>query len=141
MLAGENGAYFSRYSWFGEQDTTTAYPVTAKLTTWPAIGSAVYLSGSNGGLVYGRVVATNVTGCSGTPVVAVDTVTGHPEDGPVLYGDSGGPVTRWNTGTPETHDLVAVGSITCSDQDDYAGFDPIHRIEAATGAAVVVGGT
>ncbi|MEV0808825.1 hypothetical protein [Micromonospora sp. NPDC050200] len=141
MLAGENGAYFSRYSWFGSRDTSTANPVTAKLTGWPAIGSAVYMSGSNGGLVYGRVTDTGNTGCTGSPVVEVDTVTGHPEDGPVLGGDSGGPVTRWNTATTATNDLVAEGSITCSDRSSYAEFDPIHRIEAATGAVVVVAGT
>ncbi|MER6590540.1 hypothetical protein ABT214_01440 [Micromonospora purpureochromogenes] len=140
MVAGENGAYFSRYSWFGERDTTTANPVTAKMTGWPAIGSAVYLSGSNGGLSYGIVTGTG-TGCTGSPVVELDTVTGHPADGPVLRGDSGGPVTRWNTGTSATNDLVAVGSVTCSNFADYAEFDPIHRIEAATGAVVVVAGT
>ncbi|MFE9914668.1 hypothetical protein ACFYPG_05855 [Micromonospora sp. NPDC005553] len=141
MVAGENGAYFSRYSWFGERDTSTANPVTAKLTGWPAIGSAVYISGSNGGLVYGRVTDTGNTGCSGSPVVEVDTVTGHAQDGPVLGGDSGGPVTRWNTATSATNDLVAEGSVTCSDRSSYAEFDPIHRIEAATGAVVVVAGT
>ncbi|MGB2571008.1 hypothetical protein ACPFP2_21525 [Micromonospora citrea] len=141
MVAGENGAYFSRYSWFGERDTSTANPVTAKLTGWPAIGSAVYSSGSNGGLVYGRVTDTGNIGCTGSPVVELDTVTGHPEDGPVLGGDSGGPVTRWNTATSATNDLVAVGSVTCSDRSSYAEFDPIHRIEAATGAVVVVAGT
>ncbi|KAB1945576.1 hypothetical protein F8271_07925 [Micromonospora sp. ALFpr18c] len=141
MVAGENGAYFSRYSWFGERDASTANPVTAKLTGWPAVGSAVYISGSNGGLVYGRVTDTGNTGCTGSPVVEVDTVTGHAQDGPVLGGDSGGPVTRWNSATSATNDLVAEGSITCSDRSSYAEFDPIHRIEAATGAVVVVAGT
>ncbi|MEV4481361.1 hypothetical protein [Micromonospora coxensis] len=141
MVAGENGAYFSRNSWFGERDTSTANPVTAKLTGWPAIGSAVYVSGSNGGLNYGLVIDTGDIGCTGSPVVEIDTVTGHPTDGPVVGGDSGGPVTRWNTATSTTNDLVAVGTATCSDLIGFAQFDPIHRIEAATGAVVVVSGT
>lgn len=140
MLAGENGAYFSRHSWFGGRDTSTSHPVTAKLTGWPAIGSAVYLSGANGGLVYGLVRDTNNTDCNGTPTVVVDTVTGHPSDGPVLGGDSGGPVTRWNTATSATNDLTAEGIITCSDSSSRADFTPIHRVEAATDAVVVIGG-
>ncbi|PZG03012.1 hypothetical protein C1I99_00120 [Micromonospora deserti] len=141
MLAGENGAYFSRYSWFGERDTSTANPVTAKLTGWPAVGSALYTSGANGGLVYGRVIDTGETGCTGSPVIEIDTINGHPEDGAVRRGDSGGPVTRWNTSTSATNDLVAVGSVTCTNSSNAAQVDPIHRIEAATGAVVVVGGT
>ncbi|WP_117209852.1 hypothetical protein [Allorhizocola rhizosphaerae] len=141
MLAGENGAYFSRYLWFGGRDTSNINPVTAKLTGWPAIGSAVYFSGANGGLVYGLVTATNNTDCNGTPLVVVDTDTGHTHDGAVLGGDSGGPAVRWNTATSATHDLTAEGIITCSNRNNVALFTPIHRVEAATGAVVVVGGT
>ncbi|GIF62011.1 hypothetical protein Ais01nite_00460 [Asanoa ishikariensis] len=143
MLAGQNGAGFSRNSWFGERDATTLNPVSGKNTGWPAIGSAVYVSGSNGGLVYGRVINTNIAGCAGygSRVIELDTRTGNTNDGSVVGGDSGGPVTRWNTGTAATNDMVAVGTVSCSDRYEFVDVEPIHRIEAATGAVVVVGGT
>jgi hypothetical protein len=144
MLAPLNGAYFSRQSWFGDRNTFTANPVTGKNTTWPAVGSGVYVSGANGGLVYGRVTGTNVT-CSVMPgfsMVRIDTQSGHANDGSNLQGDSGSPVTRWNTATATpTNDLVAVGSLSCGNQFDTSWFTPIHLIESATDSVVVVGGT
>ncbi|MEH1169329.1 hypothetical protein V6V47_28515 [Micromonospora sp. CPCC 205539] len=140
MLAPLGGKYFSRYSWFGERNTSTANPVSGKNTDWPAVGSAVYVSGANGGLVYGRVTSINGN-CGGERMVAVDTDTGHAQDGATLGGDSGAPVTRWNTGTSATNDLVAVGSHSCGNSVNASWFVPIHRVEAATGAVVVVAGT
>lgn len=140
MLAPIGDRYFSRYSWFGGRNTTTANPVSGKNTTWPAVGSAVYVSGSNGGLVYGLVTSTNGT-CGGERMVVINTRSGHPNDGATLGGDSGAPVTRWNTDTSATNDLVAVGSHACGNAVNASWFVPIHRVEAATGAVVVVGGT
>ncbi|WP_329101391.1 S1 family peptidase [Micromonospora sp. NBC_01699] len=139
ILAPLGERYFSRYSWFGEQNTSTANPVSGKNTTWPAVGSAVYVSGSNGGLVYGRVTSNN-DDCYGERMVAIDTDTGHAQDGATLGGDSGAPVTRWNTATSATNDLAAVGSHACGNGVDASWFVPIHRVETATDAVVVVGG-
>ncbi|WP_124820751.1 hypothetical protein [Micromonospora ureilytica] len=139
MLAPLGDRYFSRYSWFGERNTSTANPVSGKNTGWPAVGSAVYVSGANGGLVYGRVTSINGS-CGGERMVVVDTDTGHAQDGATLGGDSGAPVTRWNTATSATNDLAAVGSHSCGNSVNASWFVPIHRVEAATDAVVVVDG-
>lgn len=141
MLAPWNSdEAFSRHIWFGPTNTTTKRGVTAKNTTWPAVGSAVYVSGANGGLVHGLVTSTNAT-CAGKRMVQVDTVTGHANDGATLGGDSGAPVVKWNTTTSDTTDLTAVGSHACGNSVDTSYFVPIHQVEAATGAVVVVGGS
>ncbi|MBE1489472.1 chymotrypsin family serine protease [Plantactinospora soyae] len=139
MLAPLGDAYFSRNSWFGGRNAATAHPVSGKDTDWPAVGSALYISGSNGGLVYGRVTSDRGT-CGGERMVVVDTTNGHTNDGATLGGDSGAPVTRWNTATSATDDLAAVGSHSCGNAVDTSWFVPIHRVESATDAVVVIGG-
>ncbi|MEU5948897.1 hypothetical protein ABZ793_25515 [Micromonospora sp. NPDC047465] len=134
-----DGEAFSRYIWFGPTNTSTKRGVTGKNTTWPAVGSAVYVSGANGGLVHGLVTSTTET-CAGMRMVQVDTRTGHANDGATLGGDSGAPVVRWNTATSDTTDVVAVGSHACGDGYTTSYFVPIHQVEAATDATVVVGG-
>ncbi|RQX10432.1 hypothetical protein [Micromonospora arida] len=140
MTPGGTNRYFSFYSSFGERNTSTANPVSGKNTDWPAVGSGLYVSGADGGLVYGRVTSINGS-CGGERMVTADTDTGHSQDGATLAGDSGAPVTRWNTATSATNDLSAVGSHSCGNSVNTSWFVPIHRVEAATGAVVAVGGT
>lgn len=140
MLAPvENGEAFSRYVWFGGRDTTTKRPVTAKNTRMPVVGSAVFISGGNSGLIHGVVISTSME-CNGQRMVAVDTVTGHPRDGRNVGGDSGAPVFAYNPVTSDPNDIRAVGSHTCSDDDDLSLFEPIHEIENITNSVVVIGG-
>jgi hypothetical protein len=145
-LLGPTGLYtfgFSRFSWFGVQNTNTNYPISAKMTSFPIVGSAYYTSGANSGKVYGRVLdATDV--CSPDDPnhhvqIRLDTQTGHPDDGATFPGDSGAPVTSYNTATPET-DLIASGSLTCGNGSSRSVFEPINTIESVTGSTVVTGG-
>jgi hypothetical protein len=145
-LLGPTGLYtfgFSRYSWFGAQNTNTSYPISAKMISFPIAGSAYYINGANSGLIYGRVLdATDV--CSTDDPnhhvqVIMDTQTGRPSDGTTFPGDSGAPVTSWNTATPET-DLIASGSLTCGNGSNRSVFEAINVIESVSGATVVTGG-
>jgi hypothetical protein len=116
--------------------------VTAKNTTMPAINSAVFVSGSNGGLVHGIVISTTDTSfCPGRQsTVVIHTMNGHAQSGPVLGGDSGGPVFKYNVATSDPDDITAVGSLTCSNRIDRASIVPIHIVEAVTDSTVVIGG-
>jgi hypothetical protein len=141
MLAPAATRAFSRLVWFGERETQGLRGVTAKNTASPAVGSAVFVSGANGGLVHGVVSSANVTSpCSPGATVRINTVTGHAQSGPVLGGDSGGPVFKYNVATGDSTDITAVGSMTCSNRVNSASFVPIHRVESATDSVVVIGG-
>jgi hypothetical protein len=140
-LLKPEGGIASRFIWFGDANTNTAYGVTAKLTTWPAVGSAVYISGANSGLTYGLVSAIN-SDCGGATTVTVDKDVDHPNAGPTEGGDSGAPVVRWNTATTgDTHDLTAVGVHVCGNGLDTGWFTPIHLVEDISDSVVVVAGT
>jgi hypothetical protein len=131
---------FSREVWFGEQDATETRPVSAKNTTWPAEGSTVLISGANSGLLRAqvtRVAVTDYTCNVEGPMIQMET-----EGGYNIGGDSGAPVFAYNPLTSDPDDLRAVGSHSCSDQGaGTTSFStPIHRIESASGAVIVVGG-
>jgi hypothetical protein len=139
LLAAMNGASFGTWIWFGGPNTTNLDPVTGRQTANLAVGAGVYFDGANGGRVYGRVIGFD--DCLGDDAVWVDTFTGHPYDGEVRPGDSGGPVVRWNTSTSRTDDHVAVGLVQCRGTSggtlyDRAAYTPVHRIEQVSDSTV-----
>lgn len=142
MLAPADTRAFSRYIWFGERNATVKRAVTAKNTALPAVDSAVFVSGANGGLVHGVVEATNSPhpDCPGATVLINTRSAGHPQSGATLRGDSGAPVFKYNTTTSDTTDVTAVGSHSCGDGVSRSWFVPIQDVERATGSVVVIGG-
>lgn len=122
--------------WFGQPINTTNYdPITGANSTGPPLGSAMYAGGANSGRVYGVVVDTSeLCAPSGLYYTLLDTTGGGSNNFPyILQGDSGGPVTRWNTSTPATDDHVAVALVGCTNLYDTAWVTSVHRVNIATG--------
>lgn len=139
MLAGLNGEVFSHNIWFGSSATSELRSVTAKDTAWAAIGSSVYISSANSGLIRGVIKGRSTT-CGAangwqTSWVDWDGDTAHTQG-----GDSGSPYVVYNSATSDTTDLRAVGTHSCGDGVNTAWMTHISSIEAAAGADVVVSG-
>jgi adenosine/AMP kinase len=121
-------------TFWGGPDTSDYRRVTAANSAAPAVGSAAYVSGANGGLVYAITKGTDPCvlgdGVSYT-FTTMDTGVDY-----ILFGDSGSPVARWNTSTSTIDDITAVGILNCTNSQDTAWILPIQRIAAFSGATV-----
>jgi hypothetical protein len=133
---------FSREVWFGGRNATETVPVSAKNTTWPVIGSSVFISGANSGLLRATVtdVGVECRDLFGNLLVEGPMIQVATEGGFTVGGDSGAPVFAYNSLTPAADDVRAVGSNSCGNGSSASLITPIHRIESVSGSVVVIGG-
>jgi hypothetical protein len=119
--------------WFGGWNTQGWRYVTAKQSL-PSVGTAVWISGGNSGLLQASVQNRYDT-CFGSPTVRV----GIWDDQSALGGDSGSPVVRANAATARTDDVTALGSFTCYDTNDPVGYyTRVDFMEGATDSSLVL---
>lgn len=138
LMAPVASQLFSSYMFFGESwDELNQDPVTAKNTAAPPLGSALYISGANSGVVYGLVTDTSDF-CGAISYTVVDTEIHGEGWSYTLPGDSGAPVTRWNTSTTLADDHVAVGIHGCGNGVDRSWITAINRVESVSGASVLL---
>jgi hypothetical protein len=120
--------------WFGlDPNTGNSDLVNAANSTGPPLGSGMYINGANSGKVYGVVIDTSAA-CGAINYTMLDTSRGGTGTAPfTVGGDSGAPVTRWNTSTTAADDHVAVAIHGCGNQFSRFWVTSVHRVNIATG--------